>query len=128
MGHLAYAFESLAPPDIFYRHIEDEEHLIRHTEIIEDALRTRLPRDYRVVAKEEGRKIQIQHGGLGYEYEFIPAGAGTLVKFRVEWRGLYNLILFGSRKKMIMLVMLTDLLTCEHTALLLMEKNLKEGA
>ena len=128
MGHLAYAFESLAPPDIFYRHIEDEEHLIRHTEIIEDAVRTRLPRDYQVVSKEEGRKIRIRHGALRYEYEFIPAGAGTLVKFRVEWGGLYNLILFGSRKKMIMLVMLTDLLTCEHTALLLMEKNLKEGA
>lgn len=128
MGHLAYAFESLAPPDIFYRHIEDEEHLIRHMEIVEDAMNVRLPRDYKVVEKEEGRKLRIRHGGFVYVYEFIPAGAGTLVKFRVEWRGLYSLILFGSRKKMIMLVMLTDLLTCEHTALLLMEKSLKEGA
>ena len=127
MGHLAYAFESLAPPDVFYRHIEDEEHLIRHMEIVEDALRTRLPRDYEVLAKEEGRKLLIRHGGLRYQYEFIPAKNGSLVKFRVEWRGLLNLILFGYRKKMIMLIMLTDLLTCEHTALLLMEKSLKEG-
>lgn len=128
MGHLAYAFESLAPPDIFYRHIEDEEHLIRHYEIIEHATNVKLPRDYQVLEKEEGRKLRIRHGAFRYLYEFIPAGAGTLVKFRVEWKGLYNLILFGSRKKMIMLVMLTDLLTCEHTALLLMEKSLKEGA
>ena len=127
MGHLAYAFESLAPPDIFYRHIEDEEHLIRHMEIIEDALRTRLPRDYEVIEKEQGRKLKIRQGGLRYQYEFIPARGGSLVKFRVEWRGLLNLILFGYRKKMIMLIMLTDLLTCEHTALLRMEKSLKEG-
>ena len=127
MGHLAYSFESLAPADILYRHIEDEEHYLRHLEIAEKALGTTLPRDYQVLEKEEGQKLRIQQGQLIFLYEFRPIGAGCLVKFRVEWGGILSLLLWGARKKMLMSVVLTDLLACEHTALLLMDKSLREG-
>ncbi|MBW1810868.1 MAG: hypothetical protein JRJ87_21935 [Deltaproteobacteria bacterium] len=126
MGYLAYSFESLAPPDILYRHIEDEEHYLRHLEIIEKALGTTLPRDYQVLEKEEGRKVLIRQARFTHLYEFLPIGSGCLVKFRVEWGGILNLVLWGSRKKMLLSVVLTDLLACEHTALLLMDKSLRE--
>ena len=127
MGHLAYSFESLAPPDILYRHVEDEEHYLRQLEIAEKALGSALPRDYQVLEKEEGQKLRIQQGQLVLLYEFRPIGNGCLVKFRVEWGGILNLLLWGSRKKMLMSVVLKDLLACEHTALLLMDKSLREG-
>jgi len=125
MGYVAYTFESLAPPDILYRHIEDEEHYLRHLDIIEKAIRTRLPREYQVLEKTEGERLLLRQGPMKLLYEFKALKTGCLVKIRVSWGGMLNLIMWGARKKYLLLVMLTDLLACEHTALLLMEKELK---
>jgi hypothetical protein len=128
VGHLAYSFESLAPADVFYRHIEDEEHYLRHLEIVEKAIGRTLPRDYQVLKTRENRMVKIRQGRLFYLYEFRPQGNGCLVKFRVEWSGiLMTLAVSPARKQMLISIILTDLLACEHTALLLMEKSLKEG-
>jgi hypothetical protein len=129
MGHLAYSFESLAPVDIMYRHIEDEEHYLRHIEIVEKAIGRTLPRDYQVLEKKENRMVRIRQGKLMYLYEFRPLGNGCLVKYRVEWSGiLMTLAVNAARKQMLTSIILTDLLACEHTALLLMDKSLREGA
>ena len=106
MGHLAYSFESLAPAEIFYQHIEDEEHYLRHLEIVENAIGRTLPRDYQVLKTIKNR----------------------LVKIRVEWSGfLMALAVNPAKKQMLKSIILTDLLACEHTALLLMENKLKDG-
>ena len=126
MGYIAFSFESLAPADVLYRHIEDEEHYLRHLELFEKALRTTIPRDYQVLEKVEGQKILLRQARFTHLYEFLPIGSGCLVKFRVEWGGIYNLLLWGSKKKVLLSIVLTDLLSCEHTALLLMDKSLRE--
>ena len=129
MGHLAYSFESLAPAEIFYQHIEDEEHYLRHLEIVEKAIGRTLPRDYQVLETRKNRLVKIRQGRLLYTYEFRPIGNGSLVKFRVEWSGfLMALAVNPAKKQMLKSIILTDLLACEHTALLLMEERLKEGA
>ena len=128
MGHLAYSFESLAPVDIMYRHIEDEEHYLRHIEIVEKAVGRTLPRDHQVLETKKNRMVRIRQGRLFYQYDFLPVGNGCLVKFWVEWKGiLMNLALSRARKQMLLSIILTDLLACEHTALLLMDKSLREG-
>ena len=128
MGHLAYSFESLAPVEVFYQHIEDEEHYLRHLEIVEKAVGRTLPRDYQILETRQNRLVKIRQGRLFYTYEFRPIGNGSLVKFKVEWSGiLMTLAVTPAKKQMLLLIVLTDLLACEHTALLLMENSLREG-